>query len=172
MFEALKRFVDDLAGDGRGAKPFDENDYRLAVVALLIHVANADGAIDTAERRRVVEVIEKRFGLDGAQASRLLADAEQSDREAVDFFHFTSVLKRSLDDEGRQKVIGLMWDVAFADGAVDEIEENVVSRVADLLGVSPRDRVTLKQRAARTEAEAEPLPAGPWTHPATADKSA
>jgi uncharacterized tellurite resistance protein B-like protein len=36
----------------------------------------------------------------------------------------------------------------YADGRVSEFEENVVWRAADLLGVSSRDRMELKQRVA------------------------
>ncbi len=154
MFEALKRFIADTTS-GTDAD-FAEDDYRLAACALLIHVANVDGAIDAAERTRLRDVIHERFGLDAVATSRLIARAERSDEEAVDFFHFTNVLKRTLDNDGRCKVIEMMWDVVFADGEVSEFEENVVARISELLGVAPRERVTLRQKVAR-----EPHPAGP-----------
>jgi len=44
----------------------------------------------------------------------------------------------------------------FADGRVSEFEDNVVWRAADLLGVSARDRIDLKHRAARSLTEIEP----------------
>lgn len=50
--------------------------------------------------------------------------------------------------------------MAYADGKADEIEENIVWRVAELLGVSSRDRLILKQKAGREGAE--PLPTNPW----------
>ncbi len=55
------------------------------------------------------------------------------------------MLKRRLDEEGRIAVVGMLWDMAHADGAVHEFEENVVWRVAELLGVSTRDRVLLRR---------------------------
>jgi uncharacterized tellurite resistance protein B-like protein len=164
MFEALKHFVAEIGGRDTQARAFDDDDYRLAAVALLVHVAGADGAIDAAERVRLRSIIETRFGLDRAATEQLIAAAEASDREAVDFFHFTHILKRSLDDEGRHKIIEMMWEVAFADGAIHEFEENVVARVAELLGVSPRDRVLAKQSAAAEEAV---MSAGPWGAPDT-----
>lgn len=162
MFDLLKKFIDDTTSrpDADDAV-FAENDYRLATAALLVHVATVDGKFDAAERKRLREVIEERFGLDDAMTTRLIARAEQSDKEAVDFFHFTNVLKRTLDDAGRHKIIEMMWDVVFADGEVTEFEENVVWRVAELLGVSTRDRVMLRQKV---EHEPRPDPAdGPWS---------
>lgn len=159
MFDLLRKFIADTVGTADEGIEFAETDYRLAAVALLIHVAKADGGMDAPERERLREIIEARFGLDDAQTARLIARAEQSDREAVDFFHFTNVLKRALDDAGRRRVIEMMWDVVFADGEVSEFEENVVWRVAELLGVSTRDRVLLRQKVADEE---QPAASGPW----------
>ena len=45
--------------------------------------------------------------------------------------------------------------MVYVDGDVSEFEANVMWRVADLLAVSPRDRITLRERvaAARTSAD-------------------
>ena len=148
MFDALKRFVEEVSGAEIPARSFDEEDYRLAAVALLIHVANVDGRVDLAERRKLQTIIKERFDFDATAAAKLTALAEQSDREAVDFYHFTSVLKRALDDSERLKIVEMLWDIAFADGAVHELEENTIWRIAELLGVSTRDRVLLRQKVA------------------------
>jgi uncharacterized tellurite resistance protein B-like protein len=170
MLDALKRFVVEVTGAEVPTRRFDEEDYRLAAVALLIHVANVDGKTDLAERRRLKAIIEERFGLDANAAAKLTALAEQSDREAVDFYQFTSVLKRALDDEGRQKIVAMLWDIAFADGVVHEFEENTIWRIAELLGVSTRERVLLRQRAARQTQRGGPFE-GPWTEPGTKAKA-
>ena len=162
MFEALKRFIADVSSRPDDAGSFAPDDYQLATAALLVHVAAVDGRIDAAERIRLREVIEKRFGLDAAATTLLIEKAEESDREAVDFFHFTNVLKRRLDDEGRHRIIAMMWDVVFADGEVSEFEENVVWRIAELLGVSTRDRVALRRKAADEEHDGPESP-GPWS---------
>jgi uncharacterized tellurite resistance protein B-like protein len=161
VFDAIKRFVEKLSAAEGLDREFDEDDYRLAAVALLVHVANADGRIDLAERRKLQRIIEERFGLDSAGAAKLTAAAEQSDREAVDFYHFTSILKRALNDAGRLKIVEMLWEVAFADGAVDELEENTIWRIAELLGVTGRDRVWLRQKAA-AEPRPDPYASGPW----------
>ncbi len=164
MFDALKNFIAELAGPDSAEKAFAEGDYRLAAAALLVHVAAADGETDDAERRRLKTVIEERFGLDDAATARLLEKAERSDRDAVDFYQFTSVLKRALDEDGRLKVVEMMWDIAFADGAVHEFEENAIWRIAELLGVSSRDRVLLRQRVG-DELQSGAGQKGPWGAP-------
>jgi uncharacterized tellurite resistance protein B-like protein len=161
MFEALKTFIAEVTGAEGERKRFGEDDYRLAAVALLVHTANVDGQTDLAERRRLKVIIEERFGLDANATAELIQRAEESDRDAVDFFHFTSVLKRALDDGGRLKIIEMMWEIAYADGAIDELEENTIWRVAELLGVSTRDRVLLRQSVAG-QAPAEEEFKSPW----------
>lgn len=162
MFDALKSFIAEVTGTDAPPRNFGEEDYRLAAVALLVHVANVDGKTDLAERRRLTTIIEERFGLDAEATAELMALAEQSDREAVDFYRFTSILKRALDDNGRQKIVEMMWDIAFADGVVHEFEENTIWRVAELLGVSNRDRVLLRQRVAG-QTPADTKLGGPWS---------
>lgn len=148
MFDLLRKFMADVSSAPSGEPEFAGDDYRLATAALLVHVANVDGSFDDFERVRLRQIVEERFGLDEQATARLIARAETTDREAVDFFHFTHVLKTTLDEDGRHKIIEMMWDMVFADGEVTAFEENVVWRVAELLGVSNRDRIMLRRKVA------------------------
>ncbi|HEX3496111.1 MAG TPA: TerB family tellurite resistance protein [Methylocella sp.] len=169
MFDALKSFIAEVAGAEPPTRSFGEEDYRLAAVALLIHVANVDGETALSERRRLKTIIEERFGLDSKATSELITMAEQSDREAVDLYHFTSVLKRALDDDGHHRIVEMLWDIAFADGVADEFEENAIWRIAELLGVSTRDRVLLRQKVAGQTPRDAPFE-GPWSASAAKGK--
>ncbi len=157
MFDALKSFLGDLTGAPQ-PRAFEAADYQLAAAALLIHLASIDGEFDDAERARLEEIVETRFGLDPVHARKLIEDAQESERDAVDLYRFTSVLKRMLDEDGRRQVVGMLWEMAYADGEIHEFEENVVWRVAELLGVPTRDRVELKR-----DAQPAAAPPGPWS---------
>jgi uncharacterized tellurite resistance protein B-like protein len=87
-------------------------------------------------------LLEYRFDLDQGTAAKLIADATLAEGEAVDLYHFTSVIMRSVNEEGRLRIIEMMWELVFADGHVTEFEDNVW-RAADLLGISARDRLNL-----------------------------
>jgi uncharacterized tellurite resistance protein B-like protein len=93
-------------------------------------------------------LIRQRFDLDDAAASELIEKATAAEREAVDLYHFTHLLNRALNEEGRAKVIEMMWEIVYADGKRDELEDNLLWRAADLLGVSPRERIDLRRRIA------------------------
>ena len=48
----------------------------------------------------------------------------------------------------------MMWEVIYADGRLNEFEDNLVWRAADLLNVSSRDRVEIRRRVAGEQAQA------------------
>jgi uncharacterized tellurite resistance protein B-like protein len=148
MFEALRRFVSDLTEGETHPSRFAENDYRLAAAALLVHAAAIDGVISDIERERLHAIIKRWFDLDEAATNELLNAATAAEQQAIDLYHFTSLLGRSLDEDGRRRVVEMMWEIVFADGRVSEFEDNLIWRAADLLGVSTRERVELRQRVA------------------------
>jgi uncharacterized tellurite resistance protein B-like protein len=76
----------------------------------------------------------------------LIEAATAADREAIDLYRFTSLLNRSLDEAGRLRIVEMMWEIVYADGKVNEFEDNVIWRAADLLGISSRDRIEMRRR--------------------------
>jgi len=152
MFDGLRQFIADIVSpDADQDRAFDDTGYRLAATALLIHVVSLDGEPTAIEERKLHSLIETRFGLDPGTADRLISSATRVEGDAVDLYHFTSVIMRSVNEEGRLKIVEMMWEMVYADGQVTEFEDNVVWRAADLLGVSSRDRIDLKHRVAERQ---------------------
>ena len=158
MLEDIKRFLTELIDGGKAQEHFGENDYRVAAAALLVHVATLDGGLSPLQRDRRRGLLMANFGLDEHRTDELIAAAEAAERDAVDFFHFTSVIMRTLDEDGRKRVIAMMWDVVLADSRVTEFEDNVMWRVSDLLGIDNRTRIELRHQVA----EARAARGGPW----------
>jgi uncharacterized tellurite resistance protein B-like protein len=155
MLHSLKNFISDLTGGAKHAAQFEENDYRLAAAALLIHAASADGKQSPAEREKLRAVLKARFALDDAATDELIDVGTLAEHEAVDLYRFTSLINRTLDEAGRLAIIEMMWEVVFADGTINEFEDNLIWRTADLLGVSGRDRIALRQRVAGERADTD-----------------
>ena len=149
MFESFKNFVAEFVDGDKHPSQFADNDYRLAAVALLVHAATIDGDMSLPERDRLHAVVKRRFALDEALADELIDKATVAEHEAVDLYHFTSLLNRVIDEEGRAKVVEMMWEIVYADGRRDELEDNLLWRAADLLGVSSRERIELRERIAK-----------------------
>ncbi len=147
MLKEIKSFFADLTG-GKEVAHFEDNDYRLAAAALLVHVATLEGALSDTSRAKLNALLKSRFELTDALTEELIDAAVAADHEAIDFYHFTSLLNRALNEEGRQRIIEMMWEMVYVDGRVTEFEENVMWRVSDLLGVSARERIELRHQVA------------------------
>ena len=148
MLQAFKQFLSDLAVGQKDQRRFEDGDYRLAAAALLIHAASIDGAISEVERNKLLGVIMLHFDLDEAAAHELVAAATEAEQQAIDLYRFTSLLNRTLDDNGRRQVVEMMWQIAHADDRVTEFEDNLLWRAADLLHVPSQVRIELRRRVA------------------------
>jgi uncharacterized tellurite resistance protein B-like protein len=152
MLDGLRQFITDIVAPDAEPRAFDETDYRLAATALLIHVVSLDGEPSAVEKRKLHSLIETRFKLDPGTADRLIASATRAEGDAVDLYRFTSVIMREVNEEGRQRIVEMMWEMVFADGKATEFEDNVLWRAADLMAISGRDRIELKHRVAKQQA--------------------
>jgi uncharacterized tellurite resistance protein B-like protein len=146
MFDHFRKFLAEVSQGGKHPAHFDHNDYRLAAAALLVHAAAIDGSISESERAKLHSVIRSRFDLDEADTDALVAQATEAELEAIDLYHFTSLINRALDEDGRRRIVEMMWEIVYADGRVTEFESNLLWRAADLLGITSRERIELGRR--------------------------
>lgn len=153
MFEAVRKLIADLTEDGKHPSRFEEGDYRLAAAALLVHTATIDGNITQSERDRLHAVLKQRFNLDDETTEELVAEATEAEQQAIDLYQFTARLNRSLDEKGRARLVEMMWQIVFADGAATEFEDNLIWRAADLLHVPREERIALRQRVSGVRTE-------------------
>ncbi|WP_170984255.1 TerB family tellurite resistance protein [Rhodoligotrophos defluvii] len=123
----------------------DERTLELAIAALLVRASVIDDAVNPAELGRIEQLLTHRFGLSHEAVQTLLGEAREAEAKAVDLYRFTRVVTENLDQEGRKGLVGMLWEVVLADGRIDPYEENLVWRVAELVGVSTRDRVMLRK---------------------------
>jgi uncharacterized tellurite resistance protein B-like protein len=143
MFDAIARLF-TATDDDRLA----DSDPRLAVAALLVHLAAVDGHVSDVEKQAVRKALMQHFGLDEGSVRALIHEARRRDADAVDYYHFTSALAH-LEEEQRIAIIRMMWQVVFADKENHELEDNMVWRIAELIGISARQRTILRNEIAR-----------------------
>jgi len=154
VFDAIKSFVAELADGEKRSGGFDDHDFRVAYAALLVHAAAIDGEITDAERNQLTSLLRQRFELSEAGAGELVEQATAAEEKAIDFYHFTRTINAALDEAERLRMIEMMWTIAYADGSVSDYENNLIWRVADLLGVSSAERIALRQRVAAANGRA------------------
>jgi uncharacterized tellurite resistance protein B-like protein len=136
-----------LAGDGAaagGRRPRDE--LQLALAALLVEAAHSDDRFDDSERAVIVRLLEQRFGLSAATARELLAAAEQAVERSAELFHFIRVINDRLSVEERIELIEMLWEVAYADGVLDQYEDSLLRRIGGLIYIPDRERGMARRR--------------------------
>jgi len=121
-------------------------DAQLALAALLVRIARADGHYDEPEVSRIDAVLRTRFGLGPFEAARLRGEAETLEEEAPDTVRFTRAIKEHVPYDDRLGVLEALWEVALSDGRRDADEDSLIRLVAPLLGVEDVDSGLARQR--------------------------
>ena len=145
FWDTLKDMADRVSGPEGETDDLALEEVRLAAAALLVHATVVDGEVLRSETKALRDVLERGYDLDHGQSGRLITEAIEQEKDAVDLYGFTSVLTRRLNREDRLKVVEMLWEIVVADGVIHELEANLVWRAAELLGVTSRDRIRLRK---------------------------
>lgn len=122
---------------------------RLALAALLVRLARADGDYAADEAAEIDTILAARYGLGNMDAAALRADAEKLEADASDTVRFTRALKAAVPHEERESVLEALWSLVLVDDKRDQNEDQIMRLCADLLGVNDRDSNLARQRAAQ-----------------------
>lgn len=120
---------------------------RLATAVLMIDVARADDVFEESEFDRVLRLVETHFKLTPQQAAELFNEASDEADDLISVYDFTEILHRHLDENEKARIVGLLWQVAYADGQLDKYEDSLVLKISDLLYVSRGRVMRLKHDA-------------------------
>ena len=119
---------------------------RLALAALLVRLARADGDYSPAEVARIDAYLAAHYQLSPFEAVALRQEAEKLEAEAPDTVRFTRAVKEAVPHEDRMEVMGALWSIALADQERSADEEALIRLIASLLGISDRDSAIARQR--------------------------
>lgn len=124
-----------------------EPDAQLALAALMVRVARADGHYAPAEIARIDRILMRRHGLTPETAMTLREDAEALEAQAPDTVRFTRAIKAAVPLDERIAVIEALWAVVLADGTRDDEEDGLLRLLANLLGIGDLESNLARQRA-------------------------
>lgn len=141
MFDAFLRRLTAPEPD-----PLTGDDARLAMAALLVRLARADGQYDHDEIARIDKLLRTRYDLGPFEVTELRANAEVLESEAPDTVRFTRAIKDAVPYEDRVQVVESLWEIALADGERDHEEDALMRLVAPMLGINDRDSALARQR--------------------------
>ena len=139
--DLLKRLIQPAAD-----QPLPDSDARLALGALLVRIARADGHYAPEEVNRIDRILMSRYALSPHAVIALRKEAEVLESEAPDPVRFTRAIKDAVPSEERLGVIEALWQGALADGGRDQAEDALMRMVSNMLGVTDQDSAMARQR--------------------------
>jgi uncharacterized tellurite resistance protein B-like protein len=112
-----------------------EENIHLACAALFIEMMYIDDKAHPEEHKMILNRVKDSFSLSVEQANNLISMATQQRQQATDYFQFTSLINKSFTQDQKVSLIKSLWQIAYADGELDQYEEHMVRKMADLLHV-------------------------------------
>ncbi len=121
------------------------NEKDVLVAALLVHAAKIDENYTEDEKKLIKKALIKLYKLKDAESADLLNKAEKIEKESNQIIEFTKEIKKN-SLEFRLKIIEILWEIVYSDGANDNYESNLIRRVCGLLYVSDKDNGIIKTK--------------------------
>ena len=115
-----------------------------SVATLLIHAARLDENYSQGEKLTINKcLVELGFG-ENDKVEKLIDRCEALEKESNQILHLTQEIKK-LKYTDRLKIIEVLVEVVYADGKMDEFEDNLIRRVCGLVYVENADVGTIKE---------------------------
>lgn len=150
MLDEIKAW---LEGGDKPKMPSNTDEVQLAAAALLVEAAHIDDDFDLRERAVIDRILERRFKLSAAAARRLVVDAERVSDRSTQLFRFTQVINDRFSLEQRIELMEMLWEVVYADGSIDALEDTLLRRLGGLIYVPDRERGAARQRVLQRRQE-------------------
>jgi uncharacterized tellurite resistance protein B-like protein len=149
----IKRLYDQIVGalsiseSTQGNADQRSSAIRKATAVLMLDVALADKAFDQSELEHLLAIAETYFGLGPEETEEFIQTARNEAEELVSLHEFTQLLHNNLTEEEKAMIVGMLWQIAYADSKLDKYENALVLKISDLLYVSRARVMRLKHDA-------------------------
>ncbi|MCH9003725.1 MAG: TerB family tellurite resistance protein [Proteobacteria bacterium] len=119
------------------AEGVEEYDSKFLVAALLIYVARGSGQIEPEESAQIIELIEERFHMHGAESLELITRAMTEMIEKPELGPLLTDLAPTLSDTDKEDMALMALKVIAADGRREFAEMEQFNRAMEAAGISP-----------------------------------
>ena len=120
---------------------------KIGAAALLVEAALMDENFDDSERQAITRVLQQKFELTHEESNELLNEAEIQQERAIDVHRFTQSINNAIAPSDRIEIIQMLWEVVYADGALDKYEAALINQLTGLLHVTSAENAKAKKAA-------------------------
>ena len=146
MIDRLFDFFENLVADEVPEEDASEA-IALAAASLMMEVARSDNDKQDIELETIGSILRDTFSVDPATVEALLTSASDKVEAAHDLYQFTQLINDNYSYQDKEALILAMWEVAYADGHIQAIEDHIIRRVAGLVHIAHADFIRLKIQA-------------------------
>lgn len=144
MLSYLKDLFIDNNDSTEVKKKSSEHKLQIAACALLIEIANADDDFSDEEKNRIVEIMTNKFDLSEEEVNNLISKSEEEIEQSVSIYEFTDVLNKSINNDEKYILIKYLWQIAYADGNLDNYEDHFIKKISNNLHMHRKVRIAAK----------------------------
>jgi len=112
-------------------------DSKFLVAALLIFIARGSGSIEPEESTKMIDLIEDRFHMQGAESLALLTRAMTELAEKPEIVQLLIELGTTLSDAEKEDIAVMALKVIAADGRRQVAEMEKFNQAVEAVGISP-----------------------------------
>ena len=119
------------------AEGVEEYDSQFLVAALLVYIARGDGQITPEESAQMIELIEERYHLQGAESLELITRAMNEMVDKPQLGLLLTDLVPTFSDTEKEDIALMALKVVAADGHRDFVEMEQFNRAMEAAGIEP-----------------------------------
>ena len=145
MIGRLKNFFTNGLKDKMSGADIDQpHRLHMATCAILLEMAKIDGEFEDAERQGIIAIFENKYNLTSEETSSLMEAAEEELERSIDLWQFTNRINKNYSRDEKIRIIETIWQIAYADGKLEQHEDYLIHKLAKLLNLSHKHLIDAK----------------------------
>ncbi len=146
MLQKIKQFFDSNLSLAQ-EKVSEAHQLQLATTALFIEMILQDGQAHSNEKEAAIKAIRIHFNISTQELNKLFLLAEEELKFSTDYYQFTQLINNHFSQTQKIQIIENLWTIAYADSHLDDMEEHMVRKIAELIHVPHMQFIKTKLKA-------------------------
>lgn len=148
MFTVIKNIL-QKGQNSKTSESSADRKKRIQVAAgvVLLEVAHVDNNYSEVEMEHIVATLRDKFDLPADQVDELLELARADREQALDLWQFTRDINNQFSLDEKQTLMEDVWRIIYMDGKLDEHEDQLAHKLANLFHLSHSQLIDAKLKA-------------------------
>jgi len=144
MIGILKSFFTNEATNLSSSNIPQPHRLHVATCAILLEMAKIDGEFSYSERQDIIATFRNTYNLSAEEISCIIEASEEELERSIDLWQFTNQINKNYSPDEKIRIIEIVWQVAYADGRVDQHEDYLIHKLSELLNIPHKHLIEAK----------------------------